>query len=297
MLNWFKKLIVLIGVIMLISLLSFSRLNAQTSNSESYLYYITQYTYGTLQAVNNLPNYINSWLKQDDSDSTKQIQGSFATLGDLIIQNMEFQNTSQLPITADLFGLDLATLKNPAKASQILNQIPNLNDLSYSTMVGKPPLPKAPGVANAPYNYIKYASGLMVQHSMPSLRWKGPVEAQKKYSNYYNTLMSAESFGAYALSGLLAEAQNGGAFTTTQTALITQASGSSWIAQVATEELGKVLRQLLMFESQSYVLLTQLVQTQKQLVSAQVMTNALLILTMQPTEILLSSKAQGINPS
>jgi len=295
-LNHVKKLVILFGTAIALSMAYLPYLSAQ-GNSEQYLALIAQYTYGTLQAVNQLPAYLNSWLNPDTSKFTQQIQGTFAALGNLIIGNINFQNNNQLQLTADLFGFTVAQFKNPTQAKTILQTLPNINDLSYSTMVGQPPLPKAPNVAQSPYNYIKNAGGLLLVHTMPGLNWQGPVAAQQKYANYYNTVMSVESFNAYALSALLAEAQNGGAFTTTQQSLITQASGSTWISQIATEGLGTVLRQLLMFESQNYVLMSQLIQTQKQMLTAQTMTNSLLILGNQSSEILLVSKAQGVNPS
>jgi hypothetical protein len=111
--------------------------------------------------------------------------------------------------------------------------------------------------------------------------------------HYYNTVMAAESFNGYVLANQYAESQTNNGLSQAQLSLVTQASSSDWIANVASEQMGMVFRQLLMFESQLYVLMTQMLQTQKQLLIAQAMTNALLIATNQMNEGILASKAQG----
>lgn len=267
---------------------------------------IVQNTYGTLQSVNNVPTYLHqitefalSFMAHDKSSFTSSIQGNFATLGTLITQDLAMQNSQALQqqLTIDSFGsksdgtplitsADL-TGNNPA----VLSKIPNFNDLAYSTLLGFPPLPKHKSI---PYNYIKFASGITMNHVLPAISgWKGQPEDQARYANYFNTLIAVETFNAYTLSGLYAEFQNGNGLSTQQNALITQASGSDWIAQIATEDLGVILRQLLMFQSQTYVLLTQLVQTQKQLLTSQAMTNSLLVLVNANNETSLVSRAKG----
>ncbi len=308
-LNSIKKLLVRPSAALMISLLSFSSANAQSQGGATtgYLYNIMINTYGTLQAINNLPNYftnfgqfIQSWMKTDDSTTTSQIQSSFASLGSAFVNDTNTQNSGQTQLIIDLINQSSMN-PNPAPKSQtqaiaqIIAQVPNLNELSYSTLVGAPPAPKVMASSSA-YNYIKNAGGITLSHIIPGLNWQGAQKDQTKYQSYYNTVMAAESFNGYVLSNQLADSQNGNAVTTLQATLTAQASDSSWIAQIATEELGKVLRQILMYNSQNYVLLTQLVQTQRLALSAQAMTNALLILGNQNTEVLLVSKAQGVKP-
>lgn len=321
--NYIKKIGILLGAIVAISLACIPNLRAQQDTTGAtggaaggatggaaaggnYLQQIAINTYGILKQVNNLPNYLNglgqfiiSWMTNDTSSSTTAMQGSFAALGNAIIQDLNSQNNKQLQIQmlADAVGVPTSDFA-PQGAAQptILKTLPNANDLAYSSLLGQPPIPKAPNVANAPYNYLKNAGALGLTHVMPGLAWQGDLQDQLKYSNYYNTLMSVESFTGYVLSSAYAEGQSGNQFNATQTTLITQASSSSWVAQIATEELGKVLRQILLFESQSYVLLSQLVQTQRQSLMAQTMTNSLIILTQQLTESQLVAKAQGVNP-
>ncbi len=287
--SFLKKYLILAGAATTVSLLSITNLRAQSDTE--YLFFIKQYTYGTLLAINDLSSKL---FKEDDSDSTAKLQSDFATLGNLIVQNFNTQNSYQKQLTADLFGQPIASFTTPIDTPGVLRVIPNINDLAYSTMLGLPPVPKAPAL---PLNYVKNAGGLTLTHTIPNLSWQGPEEDQKRYQNYYNTIMSVESFNGYVLSNQYADFQNGNSFTTTQNELISQASNSEWISQIASEELGKVFRQILMFESQNYILTTQLVQLQKQLLTAQVMNNALTILTQQNSEDLLVANAQGVRPS
>lgn len=301
-LNHIRKFIILLGVAVIISIFSFTNLRAQ-GTAEGYLAVIAQNTTNILQKVNDLPTYLQnagqlilSWITPDNSPTTISMQESFATLGKLFVDDFNKQNSMQGQLSTDLLGPNTTTAT-----------LPNANDLVYSTLLGSPYFPKdprnPPGGApktDPPYNYIKNAGGINISHVRPGLNWQGKPQDQIKYSNYYATVMSIASFNGYVLSNLYADYQNSqdsNSLGSIQSSLITQASGSNWIAQIATEELGKVLRQILMFQSQSYVLLSQLVQTEKQILAAHAMTNALLIASNQNNESYIASKAQGIQPS
>ena len=301
------KKIAILSAAGVIGTLSFSPVRAQTascSDTPSCLLAIAQNTYATLQAVNTLPNFLStetqvalSWLQQDTSSTTTAMQASFATLGNLVVQDYNTQLAGQLQITADLLGQPLTNMTTPTNNPMVLSYIPNVNDLSYLSIMGQPPVPKATNASLSSYNYLKNAAGVNISHIIPGTSWQGKSADQARYQNYFNTVIAVESFNGYALSNQYADVQNGNSFTTTQNSLISQASASSWIVQISTEQLGVVIRQLLMFESQSYILLSQLVQTQKQLLSAQVMTNSLLILNNQNNESYLVAKAQGVQPT
>lgn len=286
-----KKL--LLGMTAVSSLVFFNpTLYAQ--DGEGYLKQIADNTYGTLQKIND---FVNSWLQKDDTSATSQMQTYFGTLGNLILKQLDLDSELNLQLAADLFNQPINNFKATANgAPTVLQTIPNVNDLVYSSILGKPLIPSAAKNANPAYNYLKNASAMTIQHVVPGLTWQGDIEAQNRYQSYYNTIMSIESFNAYALSGPYTEGQGGNSFTVTQAQLIKQASDSKWLAEVAQQELGKVFRQILMFSSQSYVLLSQIVQMQKQLLTATVMTNSLLILANQTGENLLVSKAQGVRP-
>jgi hypothetical protein len=216
------------------------------------------------------------------------MQSSFATTGQAIVQDANAQLSLQPQLNA-------ALLPNVTAST-----LPYANDLVYSTLLGQPMLtpdprnkPGAPPTANPALNYIINAGGLSLPHAMPQTGWRGTQYNYQQYMHYYNTVMAAESFNGYVLANQYAESQTNNGLSQAQLSLVTQASSSDWIANVASEQMGMVFRQLLMFESQLYVLMTQMLQTQKQLLIAQAMTNALLIATNQMNEGILASKAQG----
>jgi hypothetical protein len=292
-----KPLLVLLGVLSL----NVAYAEGETTSTDSdYLSQIASNTYSILEQVNNLPTYLGdiaqmatSWITTDDDTTSfiSQNQADFASLGYWFEQNKVTQNGMQPQIMATLTGQPLASFTEPANAPTILQVLPNINDLSYSTLLGAPPVPRG---NVTPYNYVSNAAALGFNHTIPSLRWRGRSSDVFTYLNYFNTVVAVESFDAYAISAIAADAQNGSQVSTLQTTLTNQATSSAWLAQIATEELGRVLRQILLFQSQSYVLLTQQLQIQKQQLTAAVMTNSLLILTNAQTEGQLLGKAQGV---
>ena len=66
------------------------------------------------------------------------------------------------------------------------------------------------------------------------------------------------------------------------------------LSSVIANDLGWVLRQILLFSSQTYVLMDQLLQTQKQMLATLAMTNTLLVANSNYQASILSNKAQGI---
>lgn len=268
----------------------------------NYLKEIANYTNAIMQYVNTSLNtfitnagpLVLSWMAFDQSASTSNLQGNFTIVGSTLNQDTVDQLNLQSRLNTDLL-------------SGTGYQYPN--DITFSTLLGAYPTldPRNPPPQGQPkvdpgYNYIKNASGINFTHLAPPTSG-GPAYSRKVYSDYYNSIMSVESYNGYLLSNLYAEYANKHQLSTAQTALVNQvtAGGSSgnpsWIATVATEPLGIVLRQILMFVSQSYVLTTELVKVEKQMVAAQAMTNTLLILNMQSTESLLYGQAKGFMPS
>ncbi len=310
--NKVKKFLILLGAAATISLVHFSGLKAQGSND--YLKQIAFNTLGILNNVNTLPatlqaigNLVNAWISPDTSEATTTMQGTFTQLGNLMTTNKTTQASLQANLNNDLLNNDGNNVLNanngaPNTANGMANQntLWHANDLVYSTLLGTPYYPKDPRAAknksiNPPYNYIKNASGLNIYHPLPWTMTGGSKQAKLRYHNYFNTVMSVESFGAYVLSHQYAD---GSQFDTLQTTLIKQATDpKNWFAKVASENIGFVLRQVLLYESQTFVLLTQMLQVQKQAVAAQAMTNALLIATNQMNENVMIANAQGTKPS
>ncbi|RDI41684.1 hypothetical protein [Aquicella lusitana] len=270
---------------------------AEGQTSEYYLSLIAQYTYLILGKINgdistylkNISDMAVSWNTQDNSTESSQLQQTLTSYGNSITTVSQAQTALQTQILTDLFG--------PTVTSENLNYA---NDLVYQSLYGVrrfDPDPRrkpdgSPANVDSAYNYIKTASGFNIRHPLPPLGGPDPDAISRYFANY-STVMAAESFNSYVLSGLYEESRNGGPLNQLQTSLVQQATQSSWFTAIGGENLGIVLRQILMFESQAYVLMTQLLQTQKQQLAAQTLTNTLLILNNEDKEKQLYSKATG----
>lgn len=286
-------------VIFFLICFSTSTVYAQTAPGavEQLLELIRQNTYETLKRVNELPDYLRqfgefmfNWSQADDSDNTANLQANFTQLGNVILYATDPKAIqTQTVLNQDLLGIDP---KNPGNFL-------NANDLTYSTLIGnrflnpdpRPVNPKTPIVPE--YNYIKNASGINIPHERPQPAWQGRRVAQIKYQSLYNTIMAAESFGG---NTLISQYLEGNQYLKFQRDLVKKAVDPNFFVEVASQDLGVVFRQLLLFQSQIYVLLTQLVQTQKQLLTAQVINNTLIIASLIPAETGLLANAQGITP-
>lgn len=315
--NHFKKLSVLFGIAITVSMLSVTNLRADIGGITSdqgdqiiaLLNLIEKNTYNTLKAVNT---FMVNLTMADTSQTTAEIQNTFATMGNQMVADSTTQNSSAMiqQLTNDLFSNPAAAMTmSPAgktggttpSGTGSATPPANAGDLLYFTLLGTPQAPpsgSSPTITpSAAYNYIKNASGIGISHLPPSGAWKGNAQDQTTYTNYYNTVTAVASFNGYVLSNLYAENQNGNQLTTLQNNLVTQASSSNWLATMAGETIGNAIRQILIFQSQSYVLLTQLVQIERQILTAIVMNNALQILNNQHNESQLVAKAQGITPT
>ncbi|EKD70443.1 MAG: hypothetical protein ACD_46C00533G0004 [uncultured bacterium] len=273
--------------------------------SELYLKQIADNTYKTLAAINNLPTYMgnlfmlaSSWLTQDPAstnDPTSMIlktQQSFGGIGNEYIKNINEQNQQVPNVMAAVLGVPPGLFSSSSVTqAPILSVLPYVNDLSYTSMLGMPP---TKGGMN-PFNYVIFSSGSAINHVIPDPNWQGKDEDKRRYSNFFNTMVAIQSFNTYAMSHLFANLKNGNQLTKAQNNLIMQASDPNWLASIGTEELGKVLRHILLFESQNYVLMTQLVQMQRDLLTAQLMGNTLMMSS--PTESLMLARAQGVQPT
>ncbi len=256
------------------------------TKSESYLKEIRDCL---LVNINKLPVYLHqltkmalSWLAPDDSDITATQQNNFATLANLQLKNSTLQIDSQNRFLRDF-------LTNPSLQ----------NDIIYQTLLNQPYNPNTPSQPIDPaYAYTKYASALNVSHKdipLP-IHNKKAAAAQLMYINYYKTSSAIQTYNGYILSELYADFKNKNAVKQTQDSLIQKASDSDWFTQIASENIGIVLRQILLYNSQTYVLLAQLLETQKKLLASQAMNNALLISINQEEEGRLYAKANGQVP-
>ncbi|HVE44594.1 MAG TPA: hypothetical protein VNC84_05615 [Gammaproteobacteria bacterium] len=231
--------------------------------------------------LSQLGTFILAWTQKDESKSTASIQGDMTKLGMLIVDTNHQSAAQQSRLNNDLFN---------GKGNTALNA----NDLTYSTLLGNPFLPKPKMKdTDSRYNYIKNASGINTAHPIPG-NWGGSIEDRDSYQHYFDTVSAVESYNGYVLSQLYAD---GNQLNELQMSLVLKASsGSDWFAEVASENIGTVLRQILLFESQVFVIMTQMLQTEKQIAATSAMTNAVLIASQQTNEKTLIAKAQGVPP-
>ncbi len=267
--------------------------DASSSGSGGVLQQIATATQGTLQKVNNLPDYLDallklavSWLTPDTTSTTAGLQTLFATYGSQMQHGDSGSLTLQQTLVPLIFGKNLTTLSASGQ----------INDLTYTSLLGSPYLTPDPRnnsgsgpAVNAALNYIENASGSNIIHVIPDPTWPNGAA----YSSYYSAVTAVQSYDAYILGKVYAEKTATSPMSKTRASLVTQASSSQWFSQIASEELGVVLRQILMYNSQTYVLLAQLVDTQKELLTAQVMNNTLVVLVNQLNESHMVSNANA----
>lgn len=285
-----QALVVLIGTIFI----SYSALAAPTqtvslSNGSSIESLLTQIAKNTFDTANFLNSFVGTWLEQDKSPTTGTLAGNLTSVSNAIMQNRAVQMSLLQRLNTDLMG-----------PSVTVKTLPEANDLVYSSLVGLPYFPQDPRNdpqrpnqrVDSAYNFIRNASGILTAHEIPG-NWSGDPADQLTYIHYYDSTMAIESFNSFILSDMYAEALNGGPFTKAQEALISQAKDNNWFPTVGSEPLGVVLRQMLMYESETFILLTQLIQIQKQLLAATVMGNTVGILQNGANEITLKNKAKN----
>ena len=305
-----KKFILLISVAILFSLCSLFAAYAQDESSNTILKNIENNTAAILVAVDKLPPYMeklaemaNSWLKDesgetpDSSSAIPAFRENFTALAGYWFPDIKNGKAFQEQLIVNL--LDPIN-KNP----KVLTDLLNVNDLSYLTLLGLPPVEKKKNDGSpdtnsldlSSFNYIKNAAGFATYHMLPNAGWEGSKPNRDRYQNYFNTVVAVESFNGFVLGNAFLETRGGSPLTTTQKNLIDTATSADWFAGIQTKELGKLLREILMFNSQSYVLMSRLLELEKQLLTAQVMTNALLIASNQLNEAYMLTQAQGRPP-
>lgn len=272
-----------------------------TANTGNYLYNIMINTAGILKKVDDLPIMLKnlttmalSWTLPDKTDSTANLQQEFASFANVFLTENAQQLSLQPRLLADLF--------NHATPQTM----PYANDLTFTTLLGQPYFSKdprnqagRPPTVDPAFNYIKNASGLGIQHTLPGEGgFSGFPYDQARYLYFFSTTEAVESFNAYILSNLYAESKNPGAgFTPVQQSLLQQSSSSDWFSQVSSANLGVVLRQLLMYQSQIFALMSQLIKIEKQQLEAQVLTNSIIMAGNISTEATLLNRARSKQPS
>lgn len=267
---------------------------AQGGSIEYYLGLIASYTHDTLEKVNDLPDYLNklailasNWQQPDTSKNTAAIQGMFTSNTQATITNLSSQLALQQRLVNDFFGQDVNS-----------SSVPYANDMVYSTLLGTPlynpdPRKEKDKSVDPAYNYVKNIAGLNLKHVIPDDTWRGKPSSKDDYKAFYQTINAIQTYNAYTLSEQYVEAMNNYQPLGVRLDLIQEASKPDWFTQVASESIGVVLRQILLFNSQIYVVLTEMLQTQRQILTTMAMSNTLFIMGNQFTESQLIAKATG----
>jgi hypothetical protein len=327
--DYLKKIFVLVVAVGSVSLISFSRLSAQggptqvtevgpllgfgqatATATNSIVGSLTNpNTPGVLQTINAMLNLLNnaSWgTTEDDSkiSGSEKINGvtvSFPPFASMFGLGTSVANSSLSALTSSS-GNPLSnynTIQMNAISANSTN-LPNAADLTFSTVLGQPLLwdgsTDSKKIAAHSLNWITNASGLNIQHVIPNPSWQntGGTYNYGVYNNYFNAAMTAASFDAYALSTL----QSNNTLAQAEQTVMTQLSDmSNWLATIETENIGWVLRQILMFQSIGVVYLIHLAQINENILTASVITNNLIMSSNQQWENNMVLKAQGNTPT
>lgn len=267
-------------------------------SSNHYLSEIANYTYKVLEAVNNTPDFFEpisklalSFLQTDDSDITSTLQTDFTTLSNAILLNDKQQLQYQPTFLNDFFT------RNGKDPLPTTTSLPFANEVTFTTMLGQPYFSSTEqengNNVDSALRYVENASGQSIPHTAPRANFAGSQDDQDKYKSYYKTISAIQTFNTYVMSELYVNAQNKYNLSNAQMKLMQDVTNAdTWFKQVATEDLGIVLRQILLFNSQLYVLLINSLQMQREMVAAQAMANSLMIMGNQFTEQTLLSNAE-----
>lgn len=229
-----------------------------------------------------------SWgMPENDSGLNPNVINDIVTLGQLVAQNsMSAMNQNS--------GMFQTINQQQINASQITSaNTPNFDDLTFSSVLG---LPFWTGNndpengQNHAQNWIMNASGLNITHVLPSSSWQGSSSAVQTYQNYFNAAMAVASFNAYALSTL---ANDNTLASAEYTVMNDVSNWNNWIKTVEGENIGWVLRQLLIFQSIAVIYLIHMAQVSENILVASTLTNTLILSANQQWEAQMVAKAQG----
>jgi hypothetical protein len=281
-----KKIIVLLIAIVITCVASFPSLRAQTMAVVNY----AQLIYHLLIGSDENGNSVDPGLVFDAMIGPDPVTSVTSSLKNAF-QNYQTQYAASQTQQPTLLAGFLGTYFNGSPPN-------NANDLSYQTLLGtllNNPDPRGgqnpPSLSTLQQNYIRNISGISLVHIQPDATWNGKTVDKTNYQNFYNLSVAAQTLNAYVLSQLYTDQQAG--VSSSQSTLMTLATGKDWFVQVASESVGVVLRQILMFDSQIYVLLSQQLQTQKMLLAAQASTNTMLMANSMSSEGILLYKAMN----
>lgn len=248
-----------------------------------YLHRIADSTYGLLKAFNS---YSLNWLQIYTATTSTELDASLVNYakssdinfnnqlailngGSLTIENKGGNTTEKIPSIYSSKKEDPTIYQSDYSPSADLNYVTLIMQNAKDAVI-------SPEIKDNARYFVKNASGINIYHA-PTPTGGNPATA-KRYNTFYNTVNAIASYNAYVLSEHLADLLNNFKLSHTQAELKTRASDKDWLDHINTEQsIGVILRQILLFNSQTYVLLADSLETQKQLLAATAMTNALII--------------------
>lgn len=231
----------------------------------------------TPQLVANFGNYDNAMMANDDAKPN-----ALAAFSPVLFTNPDPRvNPKQEP-------------GKPETSPEPYENV-NQNELSYSTILNPEAIKK-----EEREKYIKTLisnlSGIKLYHQSPysGSGWEGPPQAFAAYERFFNTILATQSYNSYILGGLYTNYQNGNQLNSMQKQLVQQASDTqNWFAQVGSEPIALVMRQLLLYTSQLFVVQTEMLKMQQDSLYTQAVSNTLLMLIAQYSENQLLRSAQS----
>lgn len=299
--NFFKELSKKCKLILLISL--FSNVMGESSafaqgqgggDGGADLRWIRYYTYLILDKIDKFPVYIEplkkmaeSWLDdKDDKQTFANNQSAFANLN--LTYSTDVNKNDILKTKLDKTNESVTSFLKAGSLTGILPK--NANDLSYTILyryvVKTQPTTNLPKlIEDATKNYINNLAGVSYPTQQPNASWPTSKDAsapQNQYTNMYNVISAVKSFDTFVINDLYKTKNKEGKDASDYSKLLADnASSSDWFETVRTESLGMVIRHLLMYTSQTYVLTSRMLELQKQQLTMQAAANSLLIMQTQ----------------
>lgn len=284
-----RRFIVLLSSLT-VSFLSLAPMNAQAQDAAIVLALakIEDKVSQILTKVNNIPDFIQTatqfflnWGNTQDRDNNIGLNGA---LLNLYMNSYTIDENNRIDYTNTL-------------TKYFYNGTPatDANDYSYTTLLGKylnsySGANQQTQINKSIANYMQFVSGNGFNLTPPENSWQKGSGTRRDYYSLYKTLVAAQSYNNYIISKLyVAQQQNaifpkgipahpeGTAATTADilAATVAQATSPTWYQDVGAETLGLVLRQILIYNSQIYVLLTRMLELQQQMLASQAVANSL----------------------
>lgn len=246
--------------------------------------------YNTQQNMDQLGQFFQYGISRDPNFSDNANDNIDAANAAIVrMQKLGFaasQSVDQIKYDENSFNPN----KNNSGLAPILNGVPTLNNVTYTNAIGLPPIlgekSKDPAWVES---FIQSASGSTLYHQKIPKVSPNITNLQKSYLDYFNLTYAVQSFNNYVMSKYLLK---GDETNQQQSALYRKASNTDYLSSIATAPIGHVLRDILLFQSQNYVMTSKLLEVQKEILMSNVMTNALYIAANTQNESALYDKIQ-----